>query len=84
MMASGPLYAEAFGSHSQDLNGFNGFGSVSIKSEEVYTARPFSLKAPEILTSYPDGDSIEKFSRDVNKVIYELRAADEDPAVLCK
>jgi hypothetical protein len=35
----------------------------------------------EVLTSYPDGDSLEKFSLDVKKVLKEIRASEDDPTI---
>jgi hypothetical protein len=35
----------------------------------------------EVLTSYPDGDSLEKFSLDVKKVLKEIRGAKDDPTI---
>jgi hypothetical protein len=35
----------------------------------------------EVLTSYPDGDSLEKFSLDVKKVLKEVMASKDDPTI---
>jgi hypothetical protein len=35
----------------------------------------------EVLTSYPDGDNLEKFSLDVKKVLKEIRSSKDDPTI---
>jgi hypothetical protein len=43
-----------------------------------------SILGDKVLTSYPDGDSLEKFSLDVKKVLKEIRASKDDPTIPCK
>jgi hypothetical protein len=41
----------------------------------------FFKDSSENASSYPGGDSLDRFSKDVKEVLYVLRASDEDPAI---